>query len=84
MTELHEAAAVGNHKELYNLLMTENMNPNSVDWDWGKRTPLHVAASAGNRSNKSSIPWVRHNRYITCTLLGRMHGKRSAVYRVKK
>ena len=46
MTALHEAAAIGNCKTLVYLLRGGEENPDGEDWDWGKRTPLHVAASA--------------------------------------
>ena len=47
MTELHEAAALGHTSSLEYLLLAGDIDPDSEDWDWGKRTPLHVAASAG-------------------------------------
>ena len=46
MTELHEAAALGNVDTLGYLLLSDNIDPDGEDWDWGKRTPLHVAAAA--------------------------------------
>ena len=47
MTALHEAAAIGDSETLEYLLRGGEENPDGEDWDWGKRTPLHVAATAG-------------------------------------
>ena len=47
MTALHEAAAIGDPQSLEYLLLSGEENPDCEDWDWGKRTPLHVAATAG-------------------------------------
>ena len=47
MTELHEAAAAGDHEKLESLLRAGKIYIDSEDWDWGKRTPLHVASAAG-------------------------------------
>ena len=48
MTALHEAAAIGDPQALEYLLLSGEENPDGEDWDWGKRTPLHVAAARGN------------------------------------
>lgn len=48
MTALHEAAANGDYQALEYLLISGAENPDGEDWDWGKRTPLHVAATAGH------------------------------------
>lgn len=48
MTALHEAAAIGDAQALEYLLLSGEENPDGEDWDWGKRTPLHVAAGAGH------------------------------------
>lgn len=47
MTDLHEAAAVGDAQAVEYLLLSGESDPDGEDWDWGKRTPLHVAAAAG-------------------------------------
>lgn len=47
MTELHEAAAKGDSDKLQSLLTAGDIDPDSEDWDYGRRTPLHVAATAG-------------------------------------
>lgn len=47
MTELHEAASRGDVDKMQTLLLTGNVDVDSEDWDYGRRTPLHVAASAG-------------------------------------
>ena len=47
MTALLEAAAIGDSESLEHLLRRGEENPDGEDWDWGKRTPLHVAAAAG-------------------------------------
>lgn len=47
MTELHEAAAKGDSERLETLLKAGEIDPDSEDWDYGRRTALHVAASAG-------------------------------------
>ena len=49
MTALHEAAAIGDSESLGHLLRRGEENPDGEDWDWGKRTPLHVAAAAGKQ-----------------------------------
>lgn len=48
MTDLHEAAAVGDAQAVEYLLLSGESDPDGEDWDWGKRTPLHVAAAAGH------------------------------------
>ena len=47
MTELHEAAADGDWKALTYFLIGSDIDIDAEDWDWGKRTALHVAASKG-------------------------------------
>ena len=47
MTALHEAAAIGDAQACEYLLLSGESDPDGEDWDWGKRTALHVAASAG-------------------------------------
>ena len=61
MTELHEAAATGEHQTLEYLLLAGDIDPDSEDWDWGKRTPLHVAAAAG--SNQFSLVHKLYHRF---------------------
>jgi hypothetical protein len=48
MTELHEAASKGDVDKLQSLLLTGDIDADSEDWDYGRRTPLHVAASGGS------------------------------------
>ncbi|XP_044164283.1 ankyrin repeat domain-containing protein 66-like [Acropora millepora] len=48
MTALHEAAAIGDSESVEHLLRRGEEDPDGEDWDWGKRTPLHVAAAAGH------------------------------------
>lgn len=52
MTAFHEAAAIGDPQALEYLLLSGEENPDGEDWDWGKRTPLHVAAAAGIMCNR--------------------------------
>lgn len=52
MTELHEAAARGDSDKLESLLKAGDIDADSEDWDFGRRTPLHVAATAGNSCNE--------------------------------
>ena len=47
MTELHEAAANGDLKALKCLLVGSDIDIDAEDWDWGKRTALHISASKG-------------------------------------
>ncbi|EDO40644.1 predicted protein [Nematostella vectensis] len=47
MTELHEAAAKGDVDALEAILLAGSIDPDSEDWDYGRRTALHVAAAAG-------------------------------------
>lgn len=47
MTALHEAAAIGDAQACEYLLLGGETDPDGEDWDWGKRTALHVAAAAG-------------------------------------
>ena len=49
MTALHEAAATGDAQACEYLLLSDESDPDGEDWDWGKRTPLHVAAAAGRK-----------------------------------
>ena len=49
MTALHEAAAIGDTQACEYLLLSGESDPDGEDWDWGKRTPLHVAAAAGRK-----------------------------------
>ena len=49
MTALHEAAAIGDTQTCEYLLLSGESDPDGEDWDWGKRTPLHVAAAAGRK-----------------------------------
>ena len=46
MTELHEAASLGDLVGVEDALK-KGLNPNEPDPDWGNRTPLHIAASNG-------------------------------------
>ena len=46
MTELHEAASLGDLERLEEALR-KGLNPNESDLEWGNRTPLHIAASKG-------------------------------------
>jgi ankyrin repeat protein len=50
MTELHEAAANDDVKTLHCVLVGSDIDIDAEDWDWGKRTALHIAASNGNFS----------------------------------
>ena len=50
MTALHEAAAIGDTQACEYLLLSGESDPDGEDWDWGKRTPLHVAAAAGRKT----------------------------------
>ena len=52
MTALHEAAAIGDTQACEYLLLSGESDPDGEDWDWGKRTPLHVAAAAGTGSKR--------------------------------
>lgn len=47
MTELHEAAANNDIKTLQCVLVGSDIDIDTEDWDWGKRTALHIAASNG-------------------------------------
>lgn len=47
MTELHEAAAKDDVKTLQCLLVRSDIDIDAEDWDWGKRTALHIAACNG-------------------------------------
>ena len=46
MTELHEAASLGDLERLEEALRN-GLNPNEPDPEWSNRTPLHIAASKG-------------------------------------
>ena len=48
MSELHEAASVGDLDWLESALK-KGANPNEPDSEWGGRTPLHVACSGGHK-----------------------------------
>ncbi|XP_046858084.1 ankyrin repeat domain-containing protein 66-like [Xenia sp. Carnegie-2017] len=48
MTELHEAAAKDDVKTLQCLLVKSDIDVDAEDWDWGKRTALHIAACNGS------------------------------------
>ena len=47
MRALHETAAIGDSKTLEHLPRGGEENPDGEDRNWGKRTPLYVAAPAG-------------------------------------
>nr|XP_033794786.1 ankyrin repeat domain-containing protein 66 isoform X2 [Geotrypetes seraphini]XP_033794787.1 ankyrin repeat domain-containing protein 66 isoform X2 [Geotrypetes seraphini] len=47
MTELHEAAALGDYDKLEDLLKKELFDPNGKDCDWSDKTPLHWLAAKG-------------------------------------
>ena len=49
MTALHEAAATGDAQACEYILLSDESDPDGEDWDWGKRTPLHVAAAGGRK-----------------------------------
>ena len=49
MTELHEATANDDVKTLKCVLVGADIDIDAEDWDWGKRTALHIAASNGKR-----------------------------------
>ena len=46
MTELHEAASLGDLERLEEALK-RGLDPNEPDPEWSNRTPLHIAASKG-------------------------------------
>ena len=46
MTELHEAASLGDLERVEEALR-KDLNPNEPDLEWGDRTPLHIAAANG-------------------------------------
>ena len=69
MTGLHEAAAIGDAQALEYLLLSGEENPDGEDWDWGKRTPLHVAAGAGRNSILKTIAPRVHGGNITRFML---------------
>ena len=52
MTELHEATANNDVKTLQCVLVGSDIDIDAEDWDWGKRTALHIAASNGNLDQK--------------------------------
>ncbi|XP_030054645.1 ankyrin repeat domain-containing protein 66 [Microcaecilia unicolor] len=47
MTELHEAAALGDYDKLEELLKKGLHDPNAKDSDWSDKTPLHWVAARG-------------------------------------
>lgn len=47
MTELHEAAALGDYDLVNEILKTGRCDPNHKDADWNDKTPLHWAAAKG-------------------------------------
>ncbi|XP_078502876.1 ankyrin repeat domain-containing protein 66-like [Lissotriton helveticus] len=47
MTELHQAAALGDYDLVAEVLRTGLCDPNHKDMDWNDRTPLHWAAAKG-------------------------------------
>ena len=49
MTELHEAASLGDLDRVEEALR-RGLDPNEADPEWGDRTPLHIAASKGSAS----------------------------------
>lgn len=46
MTELHEAASLGDQEKLEDALK-KGLDPDEADPEWDDRTPLHIAASGG-------------------------------------
>ena len=51
MTELHEAASVGDFVRVEEALKRA-LDPNETDPEWDDRTPLHIAASKGLISSR--------------------------------
>ncbi|XP_036448987.1 ankyrin repeat domain-containing protein 66 isoform X1 [Colossoma macropomum] len=47
MTELHQAAAVGDSDLVQEIVKRNKCNPNQKDSDWNNKTPLHWAAAKG-------------------------------------
>ncbi|XP_030644432.1 ankyrin repeat domain-containing protein 66 [Chanos chanos] len=47
MTELHQAAAVGDFDLVKEIVKKNKCNPNQKDIDWNNKTPLHWAAAKG-------------------------------------
>jgi hypothetical protein len=56
MTELHEAAANNDVKTLQCVLVGSDIDIDAEDWDWGKRTALHIAASNGKLNQVTTAP----------------------------
>ena len=57
MTELHEAASVGDFVRVEEAL-NRSLDPNETDPEWDDRTPLHIAASKGYISSVSPVVCV--------------------------
>lgn len=51
MTELHQAAAVGDYDLVEEIIKNKSCDPNHRDIDWNNRTALHWAAFKGRSSN---------------------------------
>ena len=54
MTELHEAASLGDLERVEDALR-RGLNPNETDPEWSDRTPLHIAASKG---------YIHHSKHV--------------------
>lgn len=61
MTELHQAAAVGDFDRVEEILLQNKCNPNQRDIDWSYKTPLHWAAAKGRWSASVTFYW--HHLY---------------------
>ncbi len=48
MSALHEAASTGD-LELLEEQLAKGLNPSEPDSEWGGKTPLHIACSAGHK-----------------------------------
>lgn len=55
MTELHQAAAAGNLRQVVEILEQNKCDPNQRDIDWNYKTPLHWAAAKGKAVSKYNV-----------------------------
>lgn len=81
MTELHQAAAAGNLRQVVEILEQNKCDPNQRDIDWSYKTPLHWAAAKGKAVSKYNVAHLPYFFvFVFCVCFGSRVGQKVFVF----